>query len=327
MNAAWPLPDERKLRPRSGILASSRARVVQAACVLTASGAPKAKAKDVMHLFFKLMGGPATFPWRQLCLALVICLSVSALGFRRVEYFVSLGYASSIAAQALVFGALYAATLGGWVFLQVALLVAYGIRLGSFLILRGRSASFKGERAASAERGSHLNALSKVGIWISVAVLYVVMFAPALLTMSAQARGLALPSVFPGSVIMACGLALEATSDWQKSRFKATAPSQFCSHGLYRIVRSPNYLGEMIFWLGTWLSGLSAYQTPLAWLMSLAGFITIQLIMLGSARRLELKQAERYGLEAAYQKFARTVPVLFPWVPLYSLKRLKVYLG
>jgi hypothetical protein len=73
-----------------------------------------------MHLFFKLMGGPATFPWRQLCLALVICLSVSALGFRRVEYFVSLGYASSIAAQALVFGALYAATLGGWVFLQVA---------------------------------------------------------------------------------------------------------------------------------------------------------------------------------------------------------------
>ena len=127
------------------------------------------------------------------------------------------------------------------------------------------------------------------------------MFAPALLTMSAQARSLSLPSVFPGSGIMVCGLALDATSDEQKSRFKARAPSQFCSQGLYRIVRSPNYLGEMIFWLGTWLSGLSAYQTPFAWLLSLAGFITIQLIMLGSTRRLELKQADRYGIEAAYQ--------------------------
>lgn len=280
-----------------------------------------------MHLFFDLMGGLATFPWHQLCLALVICLSFSALGFRRVEYFVSLGYAASIAAQALVFGAVYAATLAGWVFLQAALLLAYGIRLGSFLTLRGRSASFQGERAASAKRGSHLKAPAKVGIWISVAVLYVAMFAPALLTMSAQARGSALPSVFPGVVIMACGLALEATADRQKSRFKAKAPSQFCSHGLYRVVRSPNYLGELVFWLGLWLSGLSAYQTPLAWLLSIAGFITIALIMLGSARRLELKQAERYGRKAAYQEYARTVPVLFPWVPLYSLKRLKVYLG
>ena len=280
-----------------------------------------------MHQFFHLIGGPAIFPWRQLCLALVICLSFSAPGFRRVVYFISLGYASSIAAQALVFGAFYAATLQGWVFIQIAMLVAWGIRLGSFLILRERAASFEGERAASAERGNHLTGLSKVGIWTGVAVLYVLMFAPALLTMSAQARGLVLPSVLPGVVIMACGLALEAASDRQKSRFKAKAPSQFCSRGLYRIVRSPNYLGEMIFWLGTWLSGLSAYQTPLAWLVSLSGLIIIQLIMLGSARRLELKQAERYGLEAAYQDYARTVPVLFPWVPLYSLKHLKVYLG
>jgi len=280
-----------------------------------------------MHLFSDLVGEPAIFPWRQLSLALAICLSFSALGFRRVEYFVSLGYASSIAAQALVFGAFYVATLEGWVIVQVALLAAYGIRLGSFLTLRDRSASFQDERAASAERGRHLSALLKVGIWISVSVLYVVMFAPALLTMSVQARGSALPSVFPGVVIMACGLTLEAASDWQKSRFKAKAPSQFCSRGLFRIVRSPNYLGEMIFWLGTWLSGLSAYQTPLAWLLSLFGFVIIQLIMLGSARRLELKQAARYGLEAAYQDYALTVPVLFPWVPLYSLKHLKVYLG
>jgi steroid 5-alpha reductase family enzyme len=266
-------------------------------------------------------------PLQQLSMALAVCLLCSALGFRRIEYFVSLGYAASITAQAVMFGVLHSATIEGWVLLQSALLLAYGIRLGGFLILRDHSASFKGERVASADRGAHLKGPLKIVIWIGVAVLYVLMFTPALLTMSEQARGSALPSVFPGVVIMACGLALEAVADWQKSRFKTRAPSQFCSQGLYRVVRCPNYLGEMVFWLGVWLSGLSAYQTPFGWLLSCAGFITIQLIMLGSTRRLELKQAEHYGTEAAYQEYVGTVPVLFPWVPLYSLKNLRLYLG
>jgi steroid 5-alpha reductase family enzyme len=266
-------------------------------------------------------------PWQQLCLAFALCLSCSSLGFRRVEYFVSLGYACSIAAQAVIFGFLYYETIGGWVLLQSVLLLAYGLRLGSFLTLRDRSPSFKGERRASTGRSAHVKGPVKIGIWISVASLYVLMFIPGLLTMSKQALSMALPSVFPGVMVMACGLALEAFADWQKSRFKADAPSQFCRQGLYQIVRCPNYLGEMVFWLGVWLSGLSAYQTPPAWLLSCAGFITIQLIMLGAARRLELKQAERYGSESAYQEYVRTVPILFPYVPLYSLTNLKVHLG
>jgi hypothetical protein len=49
--------------------------------------------------------------------------------------------------------------------------------------------------------------------------------------------------------------------------------------------------------------------------------------MLGSSRRLELKQNERYGADNAYQAYARTTPILFPLVPLYSLRNLKVFLG
>ena len=59
----------------------------------------------------------------------------------------------------------------------------------------------------------------------------------------------------------------------------------------------------------------------------LIGLVCIELIMLGSARRLELKQVERYGTDAAYQAYAARVPVLLPLVPLYSLRRLRVYLG
>jgi len=38
-------------------------------------------------------------PWQFLVLGLALCLIFSALGFKRVEYFVSLGYAASVAAQ------------------------------------------------------------------------------------------------------------------------------------------------------------------------------------------------------------------------------------
>jgi len=36
----------------------------------------------------------------------------------------------------------------------------------------------------------------------------------------------------------------------QKSAFKARQPDRFCDVGLYRFVRCPNHLGEMLFWTG-----------------------------------------------------------------------------
>jgi steroid 5-alpha reductase family enzyme len=270
------------------------------------------------------LGGP---PWPLLGLGLAICLVLSALGFKRLEYFVSLGYAASIAAQAVVMSLFFHETIRGWALVQSALLLAYGLRLGSFLLFREGASSFKQEHDINAARGANVGLLIKIVIWICVSVLYVLMFMPALLSMSAQAHARALASAPAGVVLMALGLGLEACADWHKSRFKKTSPTQICTVGLYRIVRFPNYFGEMVFWLGVWISALSAYQTPLAWGLGGLGFACIELVMLGSSRRLELKQIERYGGDSAYQAYARTTPILFPLAPLYSLRNLKVFLG
>jgi hypothetical protein len=45
---------------------------------------------------------------------------LSALGFKRVVYFVSLGYAASIAAQAIVLPLFYRDTRRGWALAQSA---------------------------------------------------------------------------------------------------------------------------------------------------------------------------------------------------------------
>ena len=263
-------------------------------------------------------------PWQHLALSLVLCLVVSTPGFKRVTYFVSLGYAASIAAQAIVMPLLYWNTLRDWALVQSVLLLAYGLRLGTFLALRERTASYQKYQTENAARLARLRGSIKAAIWVCVSLLFTLMFLPALLTMSAQAEGQALPSTPLGILLMVAGLSVEACADWQKSRFKKQNPAHFCDVGLYRVVRFPNYFGEMVFWLGVFISALSAYQSPAAWGLCGLGFVYLELLMLGASRSLELKQTGRYGADAAYQAYAKRTPILFPWLPLYSLQHLKL---
>ncbi|MEO6014619.1 MAG: DUF1295 domain-containing protein [Devosia sp.] len=269
----------------------------------------------------------ANMPWAHLGIAFALCLAISALGFRRVDWFISLGYGFSIAAQAVLFALLYRATLDFWLMAQLLLLAAYGLRLSGFLIMREASPSFTRELEASKARSAGINSGAKLAIWLSVSALYVTMASPALFSLSSASIGASVPSLAIGVVIMVLGLALETAADAQKARLKAANPSRFVSTGLFAIVRSPNYFGEMLFWFGAFASGIAAYHSVLNWLVALTGLVCIELIMLGSARRLELKQAERYGTDAAYQNYVRRVPVLIPLLPIHSLKALKIYLG
>ena len=264
-------------------------------------------------------------PWQFLVLGLALCLIFSALGFKRVEYFVSLGYAASIAAQAIAFPFLYRDTIRGLALLQAGLLLAYGLRLGIFLTLRGRVPSFQKQQAKSTQRSFNVGGPIKVAIWVGVAFFYVLLFLPALLTMSAQAGGMALASAPAGILLMSAGLGIEACADWQKSEFKKRNPSRFCDVGLYSVVRFPNYFGEMVFWLGVWVSAISTYRTLSAWALGSLGFLFIVLVMFGASRRLELKQGKNYGSNVAFGLYSKRVPILLPFLPIYSLRSPKVH--
>jgi hypothetical protein len=101
-------------------------------------------------------------PWQFLVLGLALCLIFSALGFRRVEYFVSLGYAASIAAQAVAFPFLYRDTIRGLALLQAGLLLAYGLRLGIFLTLRDAFPRSRNSRRKARNAASMLGARSRL---------------------------------------------------------------------------------------------------------------------------------------------------------------------
>lgn len=271
-----------------------------------------------MEGFF--FGGPATV----LVSAWVLSLVVSALGFIRVDWFISLGYGFSIAAIAVLFGVWGFRSLDSVTGVQLLLLTGYGLRLSLYLIQRERSASFAGELEASKARSRRVVGPLKLVIWVSVSLLYVAMASPAAFVL---AYGGFLGVQVVGVVMMLGGLCIEATADFQKSVAKKKQSDTFVSSGLYTMVRYPNYFGEMLFWLGQFVTGVTSYQNPLAWLLATVGFVCIQLVMLGSARRLELKQAGRYGSDPAFVRYEQDVPVLLPFISLKSLKNLKIYLG
>lgn len=263
----------------------------------------------------------ALYPWPGLFTALIIALVVSTLGFRRADWFISVSYGLSIAAQAVIFPLLLWGRWDVWAGLQALLLVVYGVRLTTHIVTREKKSAYASRMEGSSMRSDGMKMGMKVTMWISVALLYVLMYSPALMTLNTQAQGANLASLPFGLIIMAVGLFMEGVGDWQKSAAKETRPDDFVSTGLYRIVRFPNYFGEMLFWIGVWVSGLSAYASVLDWIVASIGILAIQGVMIGSARGLEKKQNERYGDRADYQAYVKKTPILFPFLPLYSLAR------
>ncbi|MBK6709334.1 MAG: DUF1295 domain-containing protein [Chloroflexi bacterium] len=270
----------------------------------------------------------AVFPAITIFL-LGLALLISALGFIRVVYFVSIGYAFSITAMAAALLIAQRQNLTVTAVLHSLLLITWGLRLGIYLVRREFQPSYRQELASIARRGERVKGLLKLVVWVGVSLLYVSMISPNLFSLtnpSSFSPAVTLAVQVVGLLVMAGGLLLEALADRQKSAFKAQHPRDFCSVGLYRWVRCPNYLGEITFWVGNWFMGLAFYVLFIHWVVALIGLVCIVLIMMGSTKRLEKQQDGRYGQQPAYQEYVRSVPVLFPFVPIYSLKNVRVYL-
>lgn len=255
-------------------------------------------------------------------LVLLAGLVFSACGFYMYIYFFSLGYGFSIAAIGVMLLILFRQGMTAGVAVQCLLLIAYGIRLGGYLLLREvRSPAYKKVLNPELDRSRQMGIVPKVAFWISCALLYTMQTSPVFFRLlNGDGTG---ATVIAGAVIMAAGLLLEGAADLQKSAAKKRDPYRFVDTGLYRLVRCPNYLGEMVFWLGVLISGVGSLHGALQWAVAAVGFILIVFVMFSGARRLEIRQNRNYGEDPEYQKYVKTVPILLPFVPLYSVEKYK----
>ena len=250
-----------------------------------------------------------------------ICMLVSAIGFKNYVWFISLGYGFSIAAQGVAMLFMYGQQLTLGTIICCAVFIIYGCRLGGYLAIREfGSSAYKKNMKGEIKDGKTVPFGVKIAIWVTCAALYVTQIGGVFYRLLNAAQDDAF--VFIGAVVMVLGVTLETAADIQKNNAKKINPRRFVDTGLYRIVRCPNYLGEMIFWTGVLISGIGAV-TGWQWLVVAIGYIGIIFVMFSGARRLEIRQNKNYGADPEYQKYVKTVPILLPFIPLYSVEKHK----
>ena len=255
-------------------------------------------------------------------IVLLVSLLACAIGFHMYIWFFSVGYGLSIAAIGAALAVGFRGGMGLPEWLACILLFVYGLRLGGYLLIRERkSVGYRKVLNPELERSSKMPFFAKLALWVSCGLLYTLMTIPLYFRLKNGVPADAM--LWVGLAVMACGIALEATADLQKTAAKKKNSRRFVDSGLYRIVRCPNYLGELLLWLGMLLTGTTALRGPWQWVLALLGFILIAWVMFSGARRLELRQDRNYGADPEYQQYVRTVPIIIPFIPLYSVKKYK----
>ena len=267
-------------------------------------------------------------PWSLLGILLAVCAVACAVGFYKFVYFLSIGYGFAVAFGGVAVLVMYLANPSAtplWIVLvQTALFIAYGARLSGFLLVREfKNATFKKTDVAKDTLAKNdekkMPVFVLATIWVFVSILYVAQVSPMLFRYDNAATDYIVPVV--GFAISAFGLILESLADKQKSAQKKVRPDMVATKGLYKICRCPNYLGEITFWTGIFISGVTAYKTVGQWITAVLAYVAIVYIMFNGAQRLEKRQMARYGNNAEYNAYADKTPIIIPLLPIYHLNK------
>ncbi len=263
--------------------------------------------------------------WNHLAVIFAVCAVLCAVGFYKFVYFLSIGYGFAIAGGGIA--VLVMSLTGGWAdgvawlaVLQALLFAAYGARLSGFLLVREmKNAAYRKTLKEATGNEKKMPIFVLIVIWLFVSALYTAQLSPMFFRYWGGAKDVALPLV--GMLISVCGLVLEAAADRQKSAQKRIRPDMVATEGLYRLVRCPNYFGEITFWTGVFIAGITAYKTAGQWIMAVAALICIVFIMFNGAQRLEARQNKRYGTLPEYRAYTEKTPIILPFVPIYHLNK------
>ena len=195
--------------------------------------------------------------------------------------------------------------------LLAAMIMLWAARLGTFLALRVRKAGSDGrfdEIKSSPVR--FLQVWIIQGLWVSLTS------AAAWIAISTDvgARAPLGWIAIVGMVIWVVGLNIEVVADTQKSAFRANPANkdEFIRTGLWSRSRHPNYFGEILVWVGVFVTAapvLAGWQ----WIAVLSpAFVVLLLTRVSGIPLLEARADAKWGERADYVAYRESTPVLIP---------------
>lgn len=203
-------------------------------------------------------------------------------------------------------------------FLVSALVCIWAVRLGWFLFNRVRKAG-KDRRfdEIKSRFWRFLLTWTLGGTWVFVTL------AMALVLLTSSTDRTMDGFAIAGGLLWLLGFGIEVIADAQKTRFRAHANNaeRFISTGLWAYSRHPNYLGEIILWLGIAVLALPSLQ-GWQWLTLISPlFVILLLTRVSGIPMLEEDARKRWGSQADYQRYVATTPVLLPSLRGSSTRR------
>jgi steroid 5-alpha reductase family enzyme len=236
-------------------------------------------------------------------------LFIPAYLFRTEKFFDLAGSVTYVFAVAFVFyksnDDLLSYDIGSLILSIV--IIFWALRLGSFLFLRikkaGEDKRFK-EIKTSPTR--FFMTWSLQGMWVSLC-------SACALTALANPNGIQTNLLFYfGLFIFLSGFILEIIADTQKSKFRSNTKNKnlFINTGLWSFSRHPNYLGEIILWLGISIMSISALNEWQYVTLISPVFTYVLLVYISGVRLLEESGKEKWGHLEEYKKYLKNTPSL-----------------
>ena len=113
-----------------------------------------------------------------------------------------------------------------------------------------------------------------------------------------------------GIGMFSIGLIIEAWADYSKFNHKLNG-EKWCTSGLWKYSRHPNYFGNILLWFGIFVFCYS-YEVPL-WTVIGPLWTTFLLLFVSGIPLLEAYADKKYGNDSEYLQYKSNTSVLIPW--------------
>jgi steroid 5-alpha reductase family enzyme len=109
-----------------------------------------------------------------------------------------------------------------------------------------------------------------------------------------------------GGIIVVAGTLLELFADREMKRYKADPARSPCiNSGIWKYSRHPNYLGEMLVWVGVFVAGLQNFH-----LLNLPGVLLIIFLFISTS--IPMMEKHMLARTPAYRDYQQSVSMLLP---------------
>ena len=195
--------------------------------------------------------------------------------------------------------------------LSIIFVMIWAIRLGAFLFTRVIKVG-EDKRFEDAKKS-----FSKFLMFFNISALWVFLTIVNVLTMIINNSD-SITDIFfiIGFSIAIIGLIIEVVADRQKRKFRMNISNkgEFIRSGLWSISRHPNYLGEILIWLGISFSTLPILSGWQFITLISPIFVILLLTKVSGINLLETAADEKWALDKNYQDYKEKTSVLIPFL-------------